>query len=107
MAKRRDDGQLAIGQENWFVEMANTAGIPFKTLQNWWNAFCKETGLALTPTQALDLHKQQFFDWLEAQQRQEEAEKARTAQAHAATLRYSYRFRGRVTLPARLPRQSR
>ena len=35
-----------------------------QTMYNWWRAFCKESGLILTPLQALEIHKDQFFDWL-------------------------------------------
>lgn len=37
--------------------MAKTSGTPFKTLQNWWSAFCRETGLSITPRQASDERK--------------------------------------------------
>jgi hypothetical protein len=49
-------------------------------MYNWWKAFCEATGLSLTPSKALDIHKHQFFDWLEAQQRAAEEDKARKAQ---------------------------
>ena len=52
-------------------------GVPQSTLYHWWKAFCHETELTLTPRQALDIHKEQFFDWLDEQHRKAEAEKAR------------------------------
>jgi hypothetical protein len=48
-------------------------------MYNWWKAFCEATGLALTPSKALAIHTQQFFDWLEAHKRAAEEEKARDA----------------------------
>ena len=48
ISKNGQNGFLAIGQKestgHWLVEMAKTSGTPFKTLQNWWSAFCRETG---------------------------------------------------------------
>ena len=84
LAKMIENGQnekLANGQNevsgHWLVEMANTSGTPFKTLQNWWSAFCRETGRSMTPKQAGDTDKQAFFAWLDAQKKSEEEEKAR------------------------------
>jgi len=77
LAKLTEDGLVANGKNNWLEEMAKTSGTPYRTLYNWWNTFCAEQGLTLAPRQALDIHKQRFFDWLDAQQRQAEEEKAR------------------------------
>lgn len=81
ISKNGQNGFLAIGQKestgHWLVEMAKTSGTPFKTLQNWWSAFCRETGLSITPRQASDEHRNAFFAWLDAQKQAEEAEKAR------------------------------
>ena len=61
ISKNGQNGFLAIGQKestgHWLVEMAKTSGTPFKTLQNWWSAFCRETGLSITPRQASDERK--------------------------------------------------
>ena len=77
------NGGLAIGQTessgHWLVEMANTSGTPFKTLQNWWALFCKSAGLDMTPKQAGDAERKAFFDWLDAQKAKDDAEKARKA----------------------------
>jgi len=72
-----EDGRVANGQKSWLAEMAKTAGTPFKTLQNWWHAFCEDSNRTLTPRQALGPDKEAFFVWLRAQQEREAAEKAR------------------------------
>ena len=91
LAKMIETGQnekLAIGQNessgHWLVEMANTSGTPFKTLQNWWAAFTKEAGLDIPPKQAGADEKAQFFAWLDEQKAKEEAAKAaKAAEAEA------------------------
>lgn len=91
LAKMIEAGQnvnLANGQNessgHWLVEMANTSGTPFKTLQNWWSAFTKEVGLNMPPKQAGADEKARFFAWLDEQKAKEEAEKAaKAAEAEA------------------------
>jgi len=63
------------GTDLWLIEMGQRSGIPRTTLYNWWSMFCEALGLAMTPKQALEMHKQQFYDWLEDQQRQATAAK--------------------------------
>ena len=83
LAKMIENGQydeMANGQNDkggqWLVEMANSTGTPFKTLQNWWKAFTKATGRNITPKQASAEDKSAFFDWLEEAREKAEAEKA-------------------------------
>jgi hypothetical protein len=66
---------------SWLLEIGKTSGYPQSTLYDWWHAFCQVAGLSITPRQALDHHKPRFYDWLDAQQRDAEAEKARRAHA--------------------------
>ena len=87
LAKRAENGQMAIGQKNWFPELAKTAGVAQRTLQNWWKEFCDASGLTLTPKKALRAQQQQFREWLAAHQAQEEAEKARKIEKQDATKR--------------------
>jgi hypothetical protein len=61
----------------WWDTIWTTMGISEQTLRNWWNNFCAEAGLTLTPKRALESHKQQFFTWLDEQKRLEEAERQR------------------------------
>ena len=61
--------------------MGQKTGVGRTTLYRWWETFCKSQGLTLPPKQALDLHKQHFFDWLEAQQHEAEAEHERQVTA--------------------------
>jgi hypothetical protein len=71
-------------QKNWLAALSKTTGILERTLLNWWHSFCDERGLAFTPKHALGRHQQDFFAWLEAQQQQAEAEKARRDAAFRA-----------------------
>lgn len=61
----------------WLEQLSTKVGVDRRTLLRWWQAFCENSGLTLTPRQALAPHKEQFFTWLEAQRRQAEEEKAR------------------------------
>ena len=63
--------------ENWLGEMGKSSGTPTQTLYRWWDNFCKETGLTITPKQANDENRNAFFSWLDAQKQADEAEKAR------------------------------
>jgi hypothetical protein len=76
IAKLQEKRQSANGDVHWFVEMAKNSNTPERTLLNWWSAFCKDVDLALTPKQALQLHQEQFYAWLTAQQAHAEAEHA-------------------------------
>lgn len=80
LLKLAEMSDSATRTEKWFVDFLQKANIPRHTFYDWWRTFCQETGLSLTPRQALDIHKQHFFDWLEAQQRKAAAEKARRGQ---------------------------
>jgi len=77
LVKIAEDCNSENYNDKWFLEITRTTGVTHKTLYNWWNAFCQEAGLSLTPRQALAIHKQQFFDWLDEQQRLAAEEKAR------------------------------
>jgi hypothetical protein len=77
LAKVTENCDVANRNEGWLIELAKSLGIPQRTLYDWWDAFCKECGLSITPRQALDIHKEQFFAWLDAQHRKAEEEKAR------------------------------
>jgi hypothetical protein len=77
LSKLEENSNLPHWNSNWLVEIGNRLGMALSTMHNWWKAFCDDTGLSLTPSKALDIHKQQFFDWLEAQQRAAEEDKAR------------------------------
>jgi hypothetical protein len=61
--------------DNWLMEIRQASGVSKPTLHNWWNAFCQSVNLTITPKQALDIHKQQFFAWLDEQKRKEDEEK--------------------------------
>ena len=37
-------------QEGWLLQLCNNAAISQRAVYNWWSAFCKETGLSITPT---------------------------------------------------------
>jgi ParB/Sulfiredoxin domain len=78
-------------QKKWIVEFSKKTGILERTVLNWWHAFCAETERSITPSQALDLDRQDFFAWLQEQQAREEAEKARRqAEARAARRRQDF-----------------
>jgi hypothetical protein len=79
IAKFTEDCDSATRNDQWFMETAKTSNVPLRTFYDWWNAFCQSAGLSLAPRQALDTHKEQFFSWLEEQQRQAEAEKVQKA----------------------------
>jgi hypothetical protein len=79
-AKIAEQCDSASRTDDWFGKFAQESNVPRRTAYDWWNAFCQATGLSLTPSKALDIHKHQFFDWLEAQQRAAEEDKARKAQ---------------------------
>jgi len=70
--------------ENWLGEMGKSSGTPTQTLYRWWDNFCKETGLSITPKQAGDENRNAFFAWLDAQKQAEESEKARKLAEAAA-----------------------
>ena len=70
--------------ENWLGEMGKSSGTPTQTLYRWWDNFCKETGLSITPKQASDENRNAFFAWLDAQKQAEESEKARKLAEAAA-----------------------
>jgi len=69
---------------NWVDDLAKTSNTPAKTIYNWWSAFCRETGLTITPKQAGDENRNAFFAWLDAQKQAEESEKARKLAEAAA-----------------------
>jgi len=75
-AKIADQRHTANGGKNWFAELAKTAGVPERTLLNWWKTFCEEDGYDLTPRQAAEIHRTQFFAWLDQQKANEEAAQA-------------------------------
>jgi hypothetical protein len=77
ISKMGENSDVSNGNEHWLPGMGKKIGVPQTTMYNWWKAFCQESGLSLTPRQALDLHKEQFFAWLEEQNRKAEEEKAR------------------------------
>lgn len=54
-------------ESQWILELAKNSGISQPTAYNWWSAFCRETGLSITPRQANDEHRNAFFAWLDAQ----------------------------------------
>ena len=72
--KTPDDCSL---QDGWLIQLAGNSAISQRAAYNWWSAFCRETGLSITPRQASDEHRNAFFAWLDAQKQAEEAEKAR------------------------------
>jgi hypothetical protein len=90
IAKVTAERQSAIGDAAWFAELAKRSLTPERTLLNWWHAYCAEVGITMTPRQALALHKERFFLWLEEQQRQAEEEKQRKAHAAAEAERTQY-----------------
>jgi hypothetical protein len=75
--KMRADPNAQNLDLSWWNEFWKSLGITEQTLRNWWNAFCQESGFSLTPSQALAIHKEQFFAWLEEQNRKAAEEKAR------------------------------
>jgi ParB/RepB/Spo0J family partition protein len=77
LAKLHADGNIANGNINWLNDLAKTTNVAQRTAYNWWHIFCEETARALTPGQALEPDRNDFFAWLKAHQAAEEAEKAR------------------------------
>jgi hypothetical protein len=57
------DSQNRTGSQ-WIDELAKNTGTPSRTIRDWWSAFCRETGLSITPRQASDEHRNAFFAWL-------------------------------------------
>jgi len=45
----------------WIDELAKNTGTPSRTIRDWWSAFCRETGLSITPKQASDEHRNAFL----------------------------------------------
>jgi ParB-like nuclease domain len=91
ITKLAEHSNVSIGNDQWLREMGKQSGIPQTTLYNWWNAFCAESGRKITPRQALDLDREDFFAWLQEQQAREEAEKARRqAEARATRQRQDF-----------------
>lgn len=74
----------------WFAQLRNKTGITQPTLYRWWQEFCDEVGFTLTPRQALAIHRERFFLWLDEQQRQAEEETQRKANAAAEAERTQY-----------------
>lgn len=74
----------------WLDEIRQRLGMHRSTLYDWWKSFCKEEGLSLTPRQALDIHRQRFFSWLDEQQRQAEEERQRKAETAERAERETY-----------------
>lgn len=70
--------------QRWLIDLANKSGLKKQTAYNWWSAFCRETGLTITPKQASDENRHAFFAWLDEQKTREEAEKARKEEEQAA-----------------------
>ena len=67
LAKLRDscnDNADCNLQTGWLLQIADKTSITPKTAYNWWSAFCRETGLSITPRQASDEHRNAFFAWL-------------------------------------------
>ena len=60
-----DDADCNL-QTGWLLQIADKTSITPKTAYNWWSAFCRETGLSITPRQASDEHRNAFFAWLDA-----------------------------------------
>lgn len=84
------NSHLPNGNDSWLSEMGKRSGTPQTTMYRWWQTFCEESGLAITPRQALDVHKQRFFTWLEAQQQAAEAERQRKAEEAERAERETY-----------------
>ncbi|MDG4561370.1 MAG: hypothetical protein P9E88_08765 [Candidatus Competibacter sp.] len=53
--------------KSWLMDIVEKTGQARSTVNNWWSAFCRETGLSITPRQASDEHRNAFFAWLDAQ----------------------------------------
>ena len=68
-------------KHNWLEEIGKRLGMVTSTVYEWWQQFCKEAskidqrGRKLVPSKAEETDKQQFFDWLEEQKRQNDEEK--------------------------------
>jgi len=56
-----NENGLSNFDKSWLVEIAEKIGQTRQTLHNWWSAFCRETGLSITPRQASDEHRNAFF----------------------------------------------
>ena len=56
-----NEGGLSNLDKSWLVDIAEKIGQTRQTLHNWWSAFCKETGLTITPKQANDENRNAFF----------------------------------------------
>ncbi|NMQ18731.1 hypothetical protein E4P82_05645 [Candidatus Competibacter phosphatis] len=59
--------QIPDWNSTWLLELADKSGMGKSSIYNWWSAFCRETGLSITPRQASDEHRNAFFAWLDAQ----------------------------------------
>jgi hypothetical protein len=47
--------------KSWLMDIVEKTGQARSTVNNWWSAFCRETGLSITPKQASDEHRNAFF----------------------------------------------
>lgn len=84
LQENSNNGRVPNWNETWLLELADKSGMGKSSAYNWWSAFCKETGLSITPKQAGDENRNAFFAWLDAQKQAEESEKARKLAEAAA-----------------------
>jgi hypothetical protein len=75
-----------MAKKIWLSEMATRTRTPDRTLRNWWQAYCAEAGLTLTPRQADADHRAMFWDWLRTQGEQGMAAEAQRAAARRRRL---------------------
>src|SRR5262249_61795803 len=51
----------------WFTTLAQTAGVPDRTLRHWWEAFCAESKEIIPPRKADEGTQWLFLQWLRMQ----------------------------------------
>jgi hypothetical protein len=56
-----------MAKKIWLTEMARRTGNPDRTVRNWWQAYCDDSGCTHTPRQATDVERHDFWTWLQIQ----------------------------------------
>jgi len=67
----------------WFTTLAQTAGVPDRTLRHWWEAFCAESKEIIPPRKADEGTQWLFLQWLRMQGDQGAATRAQQTAARA------------------------
>ena len=72
-----------MAKKIWFTTLANTAGVPDRTLRHWWEAFCSESKEIIPPRKADEGTQWLFMQWLRMQGDQGAAPRAQQAATRA------------------------